>query len=430
MKVTHSEIVTLEKVIGGGQCLSQLADGRKVFVWGGLPGEQVQIDIYRQKTNYAEAVVRSVLTPSKHRIAPRDGDAYLSTSPWQIVDTAEETRYKTALVQEAFELHDLTLSEPVEIYGDEHFYNYRNKVEFSFWWDNDKQTLDLAFFQRGSHVKIAVDGTSLAREEINVLARAIRDMLRRKNTQARLLKTLLIRCDQAGNCVFQLYVKDAGAVTFNEAELATLGARGGEVILSDPHSPASIITKQLMSFGSTTIQDAVLNVPFQYVCEGFFQINLPVYEQALRDIQAYIDPAAHVVDIYSGVGTIGLTIGGDAVTLVESNASAVAEMRHNIEKLGKKHAKAIRATAESALEYITNAATVILDPPRAGLHASVIERLLAERPKRVIYLSCNPVTQARDIALLSGIYAVQAHRGYNFFPRTPHIEHLVVLDLR
>ncbi len=135
-----------------------------------------------------------------------------------------------------------------------------------------------------------------------------------------------------------------------------------------------------------------------------------------------------VIDLYSGVGSIGLTIGGNDVTLVEINEDAVREMRANIAVLGKK-AHAVLAPSEKALDHITPDSLVIVDPPRAGLHADVIDRLLETKPQRIVYLSCNPVTQARDVALLTSAYGIRYHRGYNFFPGTPHIEHLVVLDL-
>jgi 23S rRNA (uracil1939-C5)-methyltransferase len=172
-------------------------------------------------------------------------------------------------------------------------------------------------------------------------------------------------------------------------------------------------------------------VPFTYAVEGFFQINVPVYEQALRDMKEWITPGKPAVDLYSGVGTIGLTIGGDDITMVEINEHAVREMERNITALQReKAAKAILAPSESALEHITGDATIIVDPPRAGLHEDVINKLLDAAPARIVYLSCNPVTQARDVARLAEKYGIKAHRGYNFFPRTPHIEHLVVLDLK
>lgn len=492
--------LTLEKIVGGGQALGTLDDGRKAFVWGGLPGEQVTIRITKKKSKLAEGVVAEVITPSPERIVPTDPETYLSTSPWQIMTFAAEQHYKAALIEEAFELHNIVLPEAIEVYSDEKTAQYRNKMEFSWFGDTDAtsgvDTLDLAFFVRGSKGKFPVHSSSLAHPNIMALALAIRDILQTKQVSARSLKTLLVRSDQAGNCTWQLYVKDALPDAITASEAATLPAQGGEIIYSNPKSPASVITERLASFGNIVLTDTVLGVPFRYATEGFFQVNIPVYEQALRDMQKWVQPSddarnlfseatsissaqagddergstqissqdaknlgadssagpvssdlrgnsegigddgseengesqkSKVLDLYSGVGSIGLTIGGDSVTLVEINEHAVREMRENIARLGK-NATAVLAPSEKALEYITGDTTVIVDPPRAGLHADVVAKLLEAAPSRIIYLSCNPVTQARDVALLAETYGIRAHRGYNFFPRTPHIEHLVVLD--
>jgi len=428
--------IQLEKIVGGGQALGTLADGRKAFVWGGLPGETVTIRITKKKSHFVEGVVTEVLAASLERITPRDPESYLSTSPWQIMPLASEQHYKAALIEEAFELHDIVLPEPIDVFCDDVPYRYRNKVELSWYSDRAEdgiETLDLAFFRRGSKGKIVVDGTSLARPEINQLARQVRDLLRTKQVTARQLKTLLIRCDQAGNCVWQLYTKDHLGDVISPDEATALSAQGGEIIYSDPRSPASRITERLACFGNPVLQDTILGVPFRYATEGFFQVNLPVYEQALRDMQRFVQvqdgTSRPTLDLYAGVGTIGLTIGSNNVTLVEINADAVREMQRNIHQLGRtSQAKAVLAPSEQALEHITGDALIILDPPRAGLHADVITKLLTAQPQRILYLSCNPVTQARDVALLATHYGIAYHRGYNFFPRTPHSEHLVVLD--
>ena len=524
------ETLTLEKIVGGGQALGTLADGRKCFVWGGLPGETVTVRITKKKSHLVEAVVEEVISPSPDRIQPRDPDSYLSTSPWQIMPLEIEQTYKAQLINDAFMLHNVTLPETIEVYCNNVAYGYRNKVEFSWYSesvasraisqkksglayvspglfsddtreidaDSDREepsgdTLDLAFFRRGSKGKIVVDGTSLARPEINNLARAIRDLLRHKRVAARQLKTLLVRCDQSGSCVWQLYVKDRlpGLITADEA--AKLPAQGGEIIYSDPRSPASRITERLVHFGDTTLTDTILGVPFRYACESFFQVNIPIYEQALRDMKEWVPydcnsqhsgrqlkhrqkkseqqgtnsqhgssnsfsegfafPASVLqerqldqlaarrpeekdvcetgeptLDLYAGVGTIGLTIASGNVTLVEINEHAVAEMQRNIAELDRTDARAVLAPSEQALDHITGKEIVIVDPPRAGLHPDVIATLLQKLPPRIIYLSCNPVTQARDVRLLQEKYHIVHHRGYNFFPRTPHIEHLVILD--
>ena len=496
MKRQSLETIRLDKIVGGGQALGTLADGRKCFVWGGLPGETVTVRITKKKSHFVEAVVEEVILPSPDRIQPRDPDSYLSTSPWQIMPLEIEQAYKRQLIDDAFTLHGIALPETVDIYCDNVAYGYRNKVEFSWYSESvvsraisqkksgqlyvgpvlfsddtrgvnthsdrdglSGDTLDLAFFRRGSKGKIVVYGTSLARPEINNLARAIRDLLRHKRVAARQLKTLLVRCDQSGGCVWQLYIKDRLPEIITDTEAAKLPAQGGEIIYSDPRSPASRITERLALFGNTTLTDTILGIPFRYACEGFFQINIPVYEQALRDMQEWVsressywqlghhqkiirDPhkvaqifsevplAADqpILDFYAGVGTIGLTIGGGNVTLVEINTDAVREMQRNITELDRTDARAVLAPSEQALDYITGKEIVIVDPPRAGLHPDVIATLLQQLPPRILYLSCNPVTQARDVAFLQQSYQIAWHRGYNFFPRTPHIEHLIILD--
>jgi 23S rRNA (uracil1939-C5)-methyltransferase len=423
--------VTLDKIVGGGQTLGSLDYGKKLFVWGGLPGEHVSVQLTKKKSSFNEGIVTEVLTPSLERVEPHDEVSYLSTSPWQIMSFDAEQHYKAALIEEAFELHDIVLPTKIDVYTDGHEYQYRNKIEFSWWWDKESAQLDLAFFHRGTHGKIPVQGTSLASPTIIDAAHSVRDTLRRRDIQAFMLKTLLIRSNKSGNAVAQLYVKDEMFDAFTEEELRDFGIQGFELIFSNPKSPASVITKRLQAWGDVSLTDTILNVPFTYATEGFFQINLPVYEQALRDMKEWVDPKKSVVDLYSGVGTIGLTIGGENVTMVEINEHAVREMERNITAMEReKTAKAILAPSETALEHIKSDATIILDPPRAGLHDDVIAKLLASSPARIIYLSCNPVTQARDVAKLAEKYGIRHHRGYNFFPRTPHIEHLVVLDLR
>jgi 23S rRNA (uracil1939-C5)-methyltransferase len=423
------ETIRLEKIVGGGQALGQLPTGKKALVWGGLPGELVTIQVTKKKSSFVEGMVTEVIEPSAQRMTPKDPEDYISTSPWQIMTFDAEQHYKAALIEEAFELHDIVLPHPIDIYSDGREYEYRNKVEFSWWWSNETQQLDLAFFRRGTHGKIPVDSTSLATSAINESARRLRDVLRARDAQARDLKTVIVRSSREGQVAMQLYVKEEDFELLGDDELQQLDVAGFELIYSNPKSPASVITKRLQQHGEITLRDEVLGVPFTYATEGFFQINLPVYEQALRDMREWVEPSKPTIDLYSGVGSIGLTIGGENVTLVESNEHAVREMERNIASLGRT-AKAILAPSEKALDYISREATIIVDPPRAGLHEDVVNRLLETKPQRIIYLSCNPVTQARDVARLAEKYGVRAHKGYNFFPRTPHIEHLIILDLK
>jgi 23S rRNA (uracil1939-C5)-methyltransferase len=416
-----------DKIVGGGQALATLDDGKKLFAWGALPDEEAHVQLTKKKSRLVEGYVTEVIKASKDRVEPRDTESYLSTSPWQIMTMEAEQHYKAALIVEAFELHNVVLPNPVEVFTDGREYEYRNKIEFSFWFETDTQQLSLAFFRRGTHGKIAVQGTSLASPIINTKAQQVLAVLNEMHIIGRDLKTLLIRSNALGDVSWQLYVKDP---EFAHDEFISHFEEGekGQVIFSNPLSPASVITEYLTPH-TVRLTDTILGVSFNYATEGFFQINIPVYEQALLDMKTFIPEGKPVLDLYSGVGTIGLTIGGDDLTLVELNKEAVREMKNNIVELGKK-ATAVLAASEDVTEYITEDKVIILDPPRAGLHLDVIDRLLEVTPARIVYLSCNPVTQARDVALLAEKYNVTSHKGYNFFPRTPHIENLVVLDLR
>ena len=419
----------LDRIIGGGQAIGTLESGKKCLVWGGLPGETVTVQVTRKKSSYVEGLVTDVTTPSSERIEPKDPDSYLSTSPWQIMQFNSEQHYKSALIEEAFEMHDIVLPQPIAVWSDGNEYGYRNKIEYSFWYDDANDKLGFAFFRRGTHGKIPVSGTSLAAPALESAAKGVVDALNTIHADGRHLKTLLVRSNRAGNTAWQLYIKDKTFDTGAFIEALGQDAARGEVIFSNPQSPASVITKRLYAGSDIVLDDTILDIPFRYATEGFFQINLPVYEQALRDMKEWIAADKPVVDLYSGVGTIGLTIGGHDVTLIEINEHAVREMERNIEALGRTgEAKAILAASEHALDHVSSDATIIVDPPRAGLHEKVIDQLLETAPDRIIYLSCNPVTQARDVARLAETYGIRHHQGYNFFPRTPHIEHLVILD--
>ena len=424
--------VKLDVIIGGGQAIGTLESGKKLMTWGGLPGETVVVQPTKSKKSFMEGYVNDVLVASPERVDPLDPDSYLSTSPWQIMNFRTEQQTKALLIAEAFGMHDVVLPNQTTVKTDHTEWRYRNKVEFSWYSLSDDATgldsLDLAFFRRGSKGKVTLDDSHLLPKSIVDLARSVRDLLRTKHVTARQLKTLLIRCDQNGNCVWQLYVKDSDFNGLDIDDLAAIGAHGAEIIYSDPRSPASRITERLLSQGQTYLTDKILNVPFRYATESFFQVNIPMYELALQDMAKWVDNSKPTLDLYAGVGSIGLTIGGDRCELVEINHQAVEEMKQNIARL-EKTATAVLAPSETALQYITSDKTIIVDPPRAGLHNDVVDRLLETGPGRIVYLSCNPVTQARDVSLLLEKYKIVEHIGYNFFPKTPHIEHLVVLEL-
>jgi 23S rRNA (uracil1939-C5)-methyltransferase len=411
--------VVIEKLVHGGQGLGTLPDGRKVFVWGALPGETVQVQIIKGKRSYAEAIAEHIVVPSPLRVEPRDAN-YLATSPWQVVAFDAENDYKQRIVAELFTQAHVTVPDfTMTTAGSD--WQYRNKMEYSFWGDDDG--LHLALHNRGSHRKSIVQGSALALPAVDKAAQAIVAELQKLSLRAGDLKTIIVRCSQDGAAVASLFVKPE---TFAELTLPD-ELRGLRVYHSNPKSPASVPTKLLYELGDVHLKDTLLGRSFIYDVDSFFQVNLPVFEAALQRIKEHCASAAEIVDMYAGAGSIGLSIATKKVDLVELDPATAAMARANAQASGI-DAQVIEASTEKVLEYITPDKPVIFDPPRAGLHDKVVARTLEMLPQQVIYLSCNPATQARDLAKLQESYMITYFEGFNFFPHTPHIETLAIMD--
>lgn len=413
--------VTIDKLVHGGQGLGTLDTGQKIFVWNALPGETVGARIIKRKRSYAEAIAETIANPSPERTTPEESN-YLSTSPWQIMTTDAENAYKKQITLDLFEHEKVTLPSVGEVITAGHLWAYRNKMEYSFWGDEDG--LHLALHQRGSHGKQIVTGSRLAMPAIDAAAQALCDQLQSLQTRAGDLKTVVVRCDQQGNAVASLFVKSQ---TFHKLAL-TAELKGLRVYHSNPKSPASVATELLQEIGDCTLTDTLAGRPFIYDVDSFFQVSIPVFEKALSSIAAHLQ-APVVVDMYAGVGSIGLSVAQKVVTLVELDLPTATMAGVNA-AASSLQAEVIETSAEQSLKYITSGTPLIVDPPRAGLHPTVTTRILEEKPPRIAYLSCNPATQARDLARLQETYDVTNFEVYNFFPRTPHIESLAILNLR
>lgn len=431
-----SEEVTIEKLVHGGQGLSRLSDGRKVFVWNALPGEIVRAKITKKRRDYAEGIVEEVIIPSHERIEPLDA-AYLSTSPWQMMTWQAENKYKIDILKETFTRENVNLPEfnfiaagkagPV-CFSESEFisegsmenptgvFHYRNKMEYSFWADDDG--LHLALFHRASHSKQIVQGSSIARPEIDTVANHILEILNKNGVRGSQLKTVVLRTNTNGEVIAALFVKDDNFPSIDFSGIC----KGVTVVYSNPKSPASVVTKELYAVGHLELTEIIRGTSLTYGVNSFFQVNIPVFEKALDVIARHTTGKDGVVDMYAGVGAIGLCVGAEK--LVELDSYNLEMAKRNA--VGK-DVEIIHASTEQSLEHITSDTTVIFDPPRAGLHEKVVERILEVQPEKIVYVSCNPSTQARDLARLISCYEIEFFEGYNFFPRTPHVESLAVL---
>ena len=417
-------MLRIDKLIPGGMALTTLPDGKKAFFWNALPEEiVVEYDVVKNKSHYFEAIATKIENPSPHRQEPKDA-CFLATSPWQILNYDYELSQKQELIVEIFREQGISIDKP-EIATDFKDYFYRNKMEYALYWDREQSKILPAFHARGSHRKIPVTSSSIERPELFHRATEIIDELNTKHEEARKYQSLLLRCNTKGEISGGLYEN------------------------KKPHPVFDNLT------------DKILGQEFSYSPNGFFQINLPVYEMALKEIKKHINTDS-VLDLYAGVGTIGLTVAPDCrLALVEVDKSAYKELERNctmrqvittseehVCRRGKRGATEARddgpegafrrssnnlptpilSKSEEVLSFINSDQTIILDPPRAGLDQKLVAHLAEVRPKTIIYLSCNPITQARDIKQLLDAYEIKKIKTFNFFPHTPHIENLVVLE--
>lgn len=441
-------IITISKLVPGGQGLGKLDDGRVVFVWNALPGEEVEIEFLKKKKDYAEAVATKILNPSPDRVEPEE-EHFLATSPWQILNPEKEAYWKKAIAVETYgKIGELILQgrEP-EIASPEQQYGYRNKMEFSFIErglnahtspdggsngferiNSEEESISLAFFKRGSKHKFEVAGSKLCDPIINETSAHILEWINKHHMPNRGLKSLIVRTNNAGESIAALFIKDR--LAFPEYPELKDGFVGFQLYYSTHKSPASVPTDLLYAEGQEYLIANILGTKLKFGVLSFFQINIPMFETALKDIAAFLDPKEPMLDLYSGVGAISLPLAMNRseTMLVEINQEAVKYANENIAMNNIHNATATCMPAEKITELITVSRTVIVDPPRVGLHQKVVSRLLAVRPKKIIYLSCDIATQARDIRLLSEVYRPVFIKLYNFFPRTPHVEGLVVLE--
>ena len=411
-----SEELTIDKLVHGGQGMGVIKDGRKAFIWNALPGEVVRARLTRTRKDFVEGIAEEIISPSSHRIEPKE-DIYLATSPWQIMDLEYENIQKALIVSETFSREHVELPD-FTMLSDNVPFGYRNKIEFSFY--GDDTGLHYAFFNRGSHQKQIVTESALALPQINTAAKEFLQELNKHTIRAGDLKSVIFRCDQSGDVVASLFVKPETFVELKKPK----AIKGLKVYHSNPKSPASVLTKLLYQDGTTTLTDELNGTPITYDVCGFFQVNLPVFEMALKEIADATKKETKKVDMYSGVGTIGLAI-GNTKTLVELDKANIDMANHNAQN---QDIDVVHASTENALQYIESDVALIVDPPRSGLHKDVVERILSVKPPLICYLSCNPATQARDVALLKDSYKIASFTGYNFFPKTPHIETLVILE--
>lgn len=401
-----------EKVVPSGQALAY-HDGKALFCMGPVPGETCEVNIVKTASSYILARLVKVVESSTHRTGK---GALLPYAPWASLDYEYQLELKAAMLGEAFGRLDLKIAgvipSPIK-------HHYRNKLTFALRMIDGQ--LKMGMYERRSRsFFMTPDGCSLGDAKLNTMAEAVYDRLRAMDG-AELVESLRLRTNQIGDIVAVVMLKKRKKADWQS--LRVPGLAGLIVRTKD---------ERVWSIGMTTLTDAIGTVEVDYPADEFMQVNLPAFELALKAITEQITPDNKVMDLYGGAGAIGLPLAqttGATVLGVEINAESVRLAKAAAERQAILNYKVTTASADALEDTLFDGIdTVIVDPPRAGLSRQLTDQLLRLAPQRIIYLSCDPTTQARDVAALAVTYSASEVTGYDFYPQTPHTESLIILN--
>ncbi len=464
MKKGEIILVKVEKIINHGYALGRV-EGKVIFVDGCLPNEYVKAKVLKIKKDYLEARAIEILEKSPFRIEPKcKFFGFCGGCKLQNIVYNEQLKIKKVFVEEAFgRISKIVNIKVNEIIGADNEYFYRNKMEFSFakrWlFGNESYSDEEKNFALGLHVPkqfdkvINIDECYLQSNFSNKVRNFLSDFLFSRNisihslkNKAGLLKALMIR--EAKNTEDKLV---ALVTTKYEENLISelsksLKNKFPEIttfvnVISSPELSSTLPDRIINIYGKGYIIEKLFDYSFEIYPETFFQTNTKQAEKLFGFVIDYIEEKIEdskesiLVDLYSGVGVIGIILSRyfNKVFCYEEIESAVEAGQRNASLNNVNNIHFFRKDLNKGFIIDTNLpsekVTVVIDPPRAGMSENTVNSLLRLRPQRIIYISCNPVTQARDIQKLSNFYQIELIQPVDMFPQTYHVENIVILKL-
>ncbi len=469
--------LTVDSLALGGAGVGRVGDF-VVFVAGGYPGERVRARLLRKKSSFGEAALVEVLTASADRVAPRCSHFGAVCGGCRAQDLAypAQVAAKTRQVRETLArlggLRDVPVADCVP---SPETWRYRNKMEFAFHPGPDGAVLlGLHVRERFDQVFDLADCT-IASELTNRIVKTTRAFAVRHGWvpyHARLhdglVRFLTVRHLPTTNQAAVNLVVARDAVPEIERwgeELAALdpAVKSVVVTINDARANIAFGERSRVVWGAATIEERLLDLSFEASANSFLQTNSrqaeALYAATLEE--AALTGTERVLDVYCGAGTISLALARHAAEVVgiETVEPAVADARRNATRNGITNARFACGDARAVLRAWSHARAgkhttpeaarvkdakapvdpaayepfapdvVVVDPPRAGLHERVIERVAELAPARVVYVSCNPATLARDLAHFARHgYGTTRVRPFDMFPHTPHVECVARLD--
>lgn len=460
----------LESAAFEGKNIARL-DGLVAFVKGGVPGDDVRVRVTRTKKSFVEAEVLEVVIPSPLRVQPRC--RYVGVCggcKWQEMDYGAQLDFKRQHVIDALERIGGFAGVSVNsTLGSPDIYFYRNKMEFSFgvkWLTKEEMNADAAGgteteardrFALGLHIPerfdrvLDIEECWLQSETSREIVNLVREFSRARGldiystvTHTGYLRNLVIRQSRhTGELMVNLVTLDDRPALMQELSNELLNRFPSITTfvnnITDRKSQVAIGDREVVYYGPGTITETIGRRTYGISANSFFQTNT-LQAERLYDVakkMASLTKEDVVFDLYSGTGTIALHVADEAAEVVgiESVESAVEDARRNAEANGVRNCTFLlgdlkdRLTRDTAwLAQHPRPSVIIIDPPRSGMHEKVVKQVLELAPRRIVYVSCNPATQARDLKLMGGAYAIHEVQPVDMFPHTYHIENVVLLE--
>jgi len=450
--------VEIEDVAFGGRGLAKL-DGMAVFVDQAVPGDRAIIRIFKKKKNYAEARVVDLIESSASRvIAPCEYSGYCGGCKWQFLNYDQQLIYKRKHVRDSLE--HIGLIKDVAVHAtipSEIIYGYRNKMEFSCadrrWLLPDElnrpeidREFALGLHVPGTFHKVIDTRACLLQPDLgNELLNYIRGFMRASGAPVYGLRShtgywrfVVLRHSVAHDqWMVNLVTSDQNHETLRPLAdgLIEKYPQVVSVINNITSRKAGVAIGEIehVLAGSDTISDKIGDFKFNISANSFFQTNSRGAAVLFGIVQKYagLSGTETVLDLYSGTGTIPILLSGfcKSVTGIEIIESAVADAEKNCRINGVSNCRFIKGDIRQCLPGIVQKPDVlIIDPPRAGMHKDVVKQVLQMGVERVVYVSCNPATMARDLGLMQELYQLVEVQPVDMFPHTYHIEAVAKLQ--
>jgi len=437
--VTQSDktvLVQIDKLVHGGKGLAH--DGSlAIFVEGVLPGESVRIQLERVKKGYVEGRLLEVVTPSPHRTdAPCPVYGECGGCQLQHASPTAQLELKRSILTETLvRLGGLTDVDVPPLIASPEVYGYRHRARLAVVTPKGK-TASLAFHEEGSHRLVPIAACPLLAPRLNEAIAHLNRALAGSGALATVLQEVRLALSvTTGELMIQY---EAECCTRRQAEgwfervRTGLAGLKGQVLIAGRG-----LQQRRWVDGETALTEQVAGLRLRCSDRSFVQANWRLNETLVETVTDWTlagqDSAPlRGLELYAGIGNFGLPIarGGALVTLVEANPAALADARYNARVNHVGRCRFRQGSAEAILDASTpdEYDLVLMDPPRTGLSKVALAGLLRLRPHRLVYLSCDPPTLARDLrAMREAGYRVTRLQGFDMFPQTMHIETLVEL---